>query len=357
VPTLLSVRDLVKEFPIRGSRAVVHAVSGVSFDIERGETLALVGESGSGKTTVGRCIVGLIAPTAGKILWNGVEVSAGGRGLTRQVRPKIQWVCQNPLDSLDPMQRIGDVIAEPLKLTFGLRGAELLSRVRELAEIVGLPLEVLERYPYEIGGGYQQRAAIARSFATDPDLVVLDEPTWALDPLARMDIIELLTRLQQESGVSYLFISHDLITVESISSRVAVMYLGKIVEVGPTDRVFAVPCHPYSRALLSSVLSADPAASRQAFTLRGEIPSPIHLPPGCALASRCPLALAECRLAVPPLAEVGERHRSACIRVHREGELDLLWRERAGADDPAALADEGREGLSPRPRVGEHGNG
>jgi len=314
---LLSIIDLVKEYPIKGSKSVVHAVTGVSLEIERGETLALVGESGSGKTTTGRCVLRLTEPTSGSIIYQGKDISRTSSREFRKLRRKLQLVSQNPLDSLDPRQRLGDVIAEPLKVGWHAPESQLEHRVGELLRLVNLPAEVAARYPHEVGGGVQQRVAIARSFANQPDLVVLDEPTSALDPLARADVLELLTKLQGDSAVSFLFISHDLNTVKRISSRIAVMYLGRIVELGATNTVFANPQHPYTRALLNSMLVADPSASRQSFTLRGEIPSAVKLPPGCALASRCPLATVECTKIIPPLELVGEGHTAACIKLPR----------------------------------------
>jgi oligopeptide/dipeptide ABC transporter ATP-binding protein len=310
---VLRVEGLVKHFPIAHSRAFVAAVNGVSFEVARGETLGLVGESGSGKSTVARCIVNLETTTAGKIFFEGREIS-GVRGKeARALRRQIQLVFQEPFDSLNPRMSIRSIVAEPLQVRKVEKG-ERSRRVGELLELVHLPESVLDLYPHEISGGLQQRVGIARAIATNPSLLVLDEPTSALDPRARRQIIDLLIELQRELGMSYLFITHDLNTLRHISHRIAVMYLGLIVEEGPTAAIFEEQRHPYTKALLSSVLYPDPETRRARFELRGEIPSPIDLPLGCYLASRCPLAIDECRTAIPPLAAIYDGRTSACIR-------------------------------------------
>jgi oligopeptide/dipeptide ABC transporter ATP-binding protein len=310
---VLEVRDLVKHYPIAHSRAFVAAVNGVSLQLRAGETLGLVGESGSGKSTVARCILNLTSLTAGQILFEGNDISALKPRAARALRRRIQLVFQEPFDSLNPRLRVGTIVAEPLQVR-KIEKNQQRRRVRELLELVHLPESVLDLYPHELSGGLQQRVGIARAIATDPTLLVLDEPTSALDPRARRQIIDLLIELQRELQMSYLFITHDLNTLRHISHRIAVMYLGLIVEEAPTAAIFEEQRHPYTRALLSSVLYPDPETRRTRFELRGEIPSPIDLPHGCYLASRCPLALDECRAAIPPLMSIGAGRTSACIR-------------------------------------------
>jgi oligopeptide/dipeptide ABC transporter ATP-binding protein len=312
-PYVLEVRDLVKHYPIAHSRAFVAAVNGVSFHVGSGETLGLVGESGSGKSTVARCILNLTTLTGGQILFKGQDISALAPREARALRRQIQLVFQEPFDSLNPRLRVSTIVAEPLRVRKVEKRARR-RRVRELLELVHLTDSVLELYPHELSGGLQQRVGIARAIATDPSLLVLDEPTSALDPRARRQIIDLLIELQRELGMSYLFITHDLNTLRHLSHRIAVMYLGLIVEEGPTAAIFDEQRHPYTRALLSSVLYPDPETRRTRFELRGEIPSPIDLPHGCYLASRCPLAVDECRAAIPPLVPIGAGRTTACIR-------------------------------------------
>jgi peptide/nickel transport system ATP-binding protein len=323
--TVLEVRNLVKEFPARHGR-VVHAVNDVSFSIGRGEALGLVGESGSGKTTVGRCVLRLIEPTSGTIRFLGQDVTRVPQARFRKLRSRIQLVFQDPFDSLNPRLRIADAIAEPIMRTAGMPSAQQAKRVAQLLDIVGLGDRYARLYPHQISGGEQQRVGIARAIATNPDLVVLDEPTSALDVSVRAEILNLLRDLQAELRISYLFISHDLTAVRGLCQRVAVMYLGKIVETAATERLFERPLMPYSRALLSSVLYPDPRQERSKFLLRGEIPSPVHLPSGCPLHTRCPLATAECGVVVPPFEEKGPGRWLACIHVSPEqarGEVPL----------------------------------
>lgn len=311
---LLDVRQLAKRFPIAGSRSVVQAVNGISFTLSPGETLGLVGESGSGKTTVGRCILGLTGISGGAITFDGADLSLTRRRDPGSLRGQIQIVFQEPADALDPRMRIGDSVGEPL-LALGIRADERQGRVAEALDLVGLSRRVLRLYPAELSAGQQQRVGIARAMITRPKLLVLDEPTSALDPTARAEIIELLVRLQKQLGTAYLFISHDLGTVRFISHRIAVMYLGMIVEQGDTAAVFAEPRHPYSVGLLSSVLLPNPHLRRDsAITLSGEIPSPINLPTGCFLASRCPFAIDACRARIPPAEDLGAGHLVHCIR-------------------------------------------
>jgi oligopeptide/dipeptide ABC transporter ATP-binding protein len=310
--------DLVQHFPIKGSDKVVQAVNGVNLAFGPGETVALVGESGSGKSTVGKMILSLLKPTSGAIRFEGQhlsELDAAGR---RRYRAAVQAVFQDPFDSLDPRQRVAKTVREPL-LRLGVVDSrrEADRRVAETLELVGLRQEVMSSYPHELSGSAQQRVGIARALATRPRFIVLDEPTSALSPIARAEVMRTLHDVQEATGVAYLFITHDLAVVQSLAQRVAVMYLGKIVEDGPAIDVFDRRLHPYSEALLSSVLFPDPGAARAFRVLRGEIPSPIDLPTGCAFASRCRLAKDECRLAPPPLAvpaTVGaSEHAVACV--------------------------------------------
>jgi len=313
---LLGIKGLVKQFPIEGSNLVVRAVTGVSFDILQGETLGLVGESGSGKTTVGRCILRLIEPTDGTILLRGEDITHISQREFRRLRPQMQMVFQDPYDSLDPRMPVARIIEEPLTLWGDMSAGERQERVRELVDKVGLQKELLEVYPHQLSGGQQQRLGIARAIATSPALLVLDEPTSALDPYAHAEIMELLIELQQTLGLTYLFISHDLHAVRYVSNKIAIMYLSAIIEIGNRDEVFHSPQHPYSRALLSSVLYPDPAIRRpRKYVLSGEIPSAVDLPSGCFLYSRCSVALPECKVKRPQLTDLGGGHCVACLRV------------------------------------------
>lgn len=338
---VLSVENLVKHFPVGGSRAVVQAVNDVSFTVSRGETLSLVGESGSGKTTVGRCILGLIEPTSGVISFHGDRIGKRRNVRSRDLRGRIQLVFQEPAESLDPRVRIGVTIGEPLR-SLGVAKAERDRKVAAVAERVGLKPNVLTQYPAELSAGQQQRVGIARAIVTDPELIVLDEPTSALDPTARAEIIDLLIRLQKEFDTTYLFISHDLSTVRYLSHRVAVMYLGMIVEQGSAQKIFARPQHPYSVGLLSSVLLPNPNLKREtSVSLKGEIPSPIDLPSGCYLASRCPFVDATCRSQMPPADDIGDGHLVHCFK-HRE----VQDHERATLDYFEKFQDEAERLLS-----------
>jgi oligopeptide/dipeptide ABC transporter ATP-binding protein len=320
--TLLEVRNLVKQFPIVGSRKVVQAVNGVDLTIDSGETLALVGESGSGKTTIGRAVVGLIEATAGEIRFDGKLMGRGRNIRSNDIRGRIQLVFQEPAESLNPRIRVGETIAEPLRY-LGLSRADRDARMREVLALLGLAGRVLDQFPAELSGGQQQRVGIGRAIVTRPQLIVLDEPTSALDPTARAEIVDLLRRLQHELGTAYLFISHDLSTVRFLSHRVAVLYLGKIVEEADSEDLFGRPLHPYSAGLLASVLLPDPALKRSsAIKLEGEIPSPIDLPAGCSLAGRCPLADAQCRRAGPDAIAVAPRHAVRCYHYDKVEAVD-----------------------------------
>ena len=319
---LLEVQNLEKHFPIVGSRKVVQAVNGVDFTIETGETLALVGESGSGKTTIGRAVVGLIEATAGEIRFDGKKMGRGRDIRSNDIRGRIQLVFQEPAESLDPRIRVAETMGEPLRY-LGLPRADREARVRDVAARLGLGERALDQFPAELSAGHQQRVGIGRAIVTRPQLIVLDEPTSALDPTARAEIVDLLRRLQRELGTAYLFISHDLSTVRFLSHRVAVLYLGKIVEVADSEELFARPLHPYSAGLLASVLLPDPALKRSsAITLEGEIPSPIGLPVGCSLAGRCPLADARCQSTRPVAIAVARRHFVRCYHHDRVAAID-----------------------------------
>jgi oligopeptide/dipeptide ABC transporter ATP-binding protein len=322
---LVRVEHLVKRFPVRGSRSFVSAVSDVSFEIRPGESLGLVGESGSGKTTVGRCLLKLIPPTSGRIFYRGEEITPLSESEFRPYRRYLQSVFQEPYESLNPRYTAFETMAEPLRLLGERDKTRLRRRVGELAERVRLESRKLDAYPHQMSSGEQQRVGIARALATNPALVVLDEPTSMLDQSVRAGIIDLLLALQQEFRLAYLFISHDLTTVEYLCHRVAVMYLSQIVEFGTVEQVFGNPQHPYSRALLSSALPANPTIRRPVYPLQGEIPSPVDLPHGCYLASRCPEAKPACRAEPQVLADVGGGHLVRCWRV-ASGDIPG-WRE------------------------------
>lgn len=322
---LVRVEGLVKNFPIRRSRDVVHAVNDVSFVLHAGETVGLVGESGSGKTTVGRCILRLIEPSAGRIMFNEQEIMTMSKKEFRSaLRPRIQMVFQEPLESLNPRFDVAQILEENLVLEGRLDASERRSRVKELLDMIRLPRRILAAYPHELTGGEQQRVSIGRALSTEPALVVLDEPTSALDISVRGEVIRLLKELQQRTGVTLLFISHDLTAVKEVSERVIIMYLGEIVEIAPTTNMFSEQLHPYSKALLGSVLLPDPNARLGGVALRGEIPSPVHLPTGCYLHSRCGFALPLCSTEAPILQEFGTQRVAACHRSREfvEGRAD-----------------------------------
>ena len=296
--SLLEIRGLTKRFPLRDRRGFVHAVSDVSLRIDAGRTLGLVGESGSGKTTVGRCLLGLEKPDAGELLYRGKPLGGLTSAVMREQRARLQMVFQDPYDTLDPRWTVRDLIREPLDLHTGLRKLAMQHRIVELIGLVGLDASVLTARPRALSAGQQQRVGIARALASEPELIVLDEPTSALAPSARAATIRLLHELQQRLGVAYLFISHDLATVRHLSHSVAVMYLSQVVEFGDRDQIFGAPQHPYTKALMAAHLDTDPMRRRPehppAFRLQGEIPSPIDLPHGCFLAGRCPAELPRC---------------------------------------------------------------
>jgi oligopeptide/dipeptide ABC transporter ATP-binding protein len=314
-PTLVSVRGLVKHFPVEGSDDVVRAVDGVSFDIFAGETLGLVGESGCGKSTVGRCLLRLIEPTAGEINFAGEDVLSLDKKRLRQLRREMQIIFQDPYASLNPRMKIGDIIAEPLVIHNQGSKSERRDRVASLLRRVGLDPDYMNRYAHEFSGGQRQRIGVARSLALNPKLIVADEPVSALDVSVQAQVVNLLQELQEEFKLTYLFISHGLAVVEHISTRVAVMYLGRIVEIADAAELYARPLHPYTQALLSAIPIPDPRQKRKRITLPGDVPTPINPPSGCRFRTRCPLAIEECAHIDPELREVSAGHHVACIRV------------------------------------------
>ncbi len=315
VAELVRVRALVKHFPVEGSADVVRAVDGVTFEIFKGETLGLVGESGCGKSTVGRCLLRLIEPTRGEIGFAGQDVRAlSGRDL-RALRREMQIIFQDPYASLNPRMRVRDIIAEPLVIHGIGNKAERRARVAELLTKVGLDPDYMNRYPHEFSGGQRQRLGIARALALNPKLIVADEPVSALDVSVQAQVVNLLADLQAEFQLTYLFISHGLAVVEHISDRVAVMYLGRIVEVATAADLYARPLHPYTRALLSAIPIPDPTRRRERIVLKGDVPTPINPPAGCRFHTRCPEAIPECAQVDPDLRAVAPGHTVACIRV------------------------------------------
>ncbi len=316
---LIRVRNLVKYFAVEGSDDVVRAVDDVSFDIFAGETLGLVGESGCGKSTVGRAILRLIEPTSGEIWFEGKDITNIGKNDLRAVRREMQIIFQDPYASLNPRLNILSIIAEPLKI-HGIGGkTEQKARVAELLAKVGLDPEYMFRYPHEFSGGQRQRLGIARALALNPKLIIADEPVSALDVSVQAQVVNLLQDLQAELGLTYLFISHGLAVVEHISQRVAVMYLGKIVEIAESKELYENPLHPYTRALLSAIPIPDPRRKRERIVLQGDVPTPINPPSGCRFRTRCAYAVGECAMVVPELREIEPRHFAACIRVKGYG--------------------------------------
>lgn len=321
---LLKVENLVKHFPItKGiifSKQVgaVKAVDGVSFTIKRGETLGLVGESGCGKSTTGRLILRLIEPTSGKVEFEGRNILTLNKTEMRQIRRDMQIIFQDPYASLNPRMTVGDIIGEPMVVHGMAKGAELEKRVQKLLDVVGLASYHARRYPHEFSGGQRQRIGIARALAVNPKLIVCDEPVSALDVSIQAQVINLMQDLQEEFGLTYLFIAHDLSVVKHISDRVAVMYLGKIVELADKNELYESPMHPYTKALLSAIPIPDPTIKRERILLEGDVPSPINPPPGCSFHTRCPMATEVCRTKVPEFKDYGGGHYVACHRVQQD---------------------------------------
>ena len=314
---LLVVENLHKHFPIRRglfSRTVgqVRAVDGVSFQIAPGEVLGLVGESGCGKTTTGRCILRLIEPTSGRVRFDGRDVTAMKRGELRAMRREMQIVFQDPYSSLNPRLTVGSMLAEALAIHGLARGAQARERIAELLTLVGLAPEHARRYPHEFSGGQRQRIGVARALAVKPRLIVADEPVSALDVSIQAQIINLLRDLQRKMGLTYLFVAHDLAVVEHLSDRVAVMYLGHVVELADRETIYRDPRHPYTAALLSAIPVPDPARRRRRIVLKGDVPSPAKPPPGCPFHPRCFMAQPECAREVPLLREFRPGHWAAC---------------------------------------------
>jgi oligopeptide transport system ATP-binding protein len=319
---LISVRNLVKRFPIKGgilSREVasVKAVSGVSFDIRKGETLGLVGESGCGKSTLGRCILRLIEPTSGEVIFKGQDITRLGHEEMRRLRRNMQIIFQDPYASLNPRMTVEDILMEPLEIhRIGANRQDRRTRVLKLLDLCGLRREAIARYPHEFSGGQRQRICIARALAVEPEFIVCDEPVSALDVSIQAQIVNLMQDLQKELGLTYLFIAHDLKVVEHVSTRVAVMYLGKIVELADAEELYDAPKHPYTRALLSAIPIPDPAFQKERIILRGDVPSPISPPEGCYFHPRCPVAQDNCRKDAPSLRDLrkagGHGHDASC---------------------------------------------
>jgi len=319
--TLLDVRDLKMYFPLTKGivlqRVVgyVRAVDGISFTIERGQTLGLVGESGSGKTTIGRTLIRLYKPSAGQILFGDYDLAKMDGEALRQMRRRVQMVFQDPYASLNPRFTIGSLIAEPMHIYNIGSKSEIRDKTAELLRVVGLRSEYIDRYPHEFSGGQRQRIAVARALSINPEFIVMDEPVSALDVSVRAQVLNLLQRLQQQFNLTYLFVSHDLSVVRHVADRIAVMYLGKIVEISDREELYAAPKHPYTQALLSAIPIPDPQVEkrRQRIILSGDLPSPINIPPGCRFHTRCPMAQQICREVEPAFeAKEGHEHYAAC---------------------------------------------
>lgn len=313
---VLSVENITKRFPTGRRGVFVNAVNGVDLAIAAGETLGMVGESGSGKSTIGRAVLRLTEPTEGRIIFDGRDITKISEGQMRPLRRDMQMVFQDPWSALNPRMRIGDLIAEPMKLHLDLSKSERENRTLDLANRVQLRPEFLRRHSSDLSGGQLQRVCIARAIATNPKLIVLDEPTSSLDLSVRAEILDLLTEIREQTKAAMLFISHDLGTVKLVSDRIVVLYLGSVVETAPTDALFDHPAHPYSQSLLSAHLPADPTVRLDRHILKGEIPSPINLPSGCAFRTRCPVAKDFCAREVPRPLKIGSAdHLANCLRI------------------------------------------
>ena len=347
---LLELDDLRVWFPIKSGVVLdrhvgdVKAVDGVSLTVGRGETVGLVGESGCGKSTIGRAIIRLYKPTGGRIVFDGTDITTLKESELRPLRARMQMVFQDPFASLNPRHSVGRIVGEPLRVHGLVRGRRTGSRVRELLEIVGLPADAASRYPHEFSGGQRQRIGLARALALNPDFVVADEPVSALDVSIQAQIVNLMEELQTEFGLTYLFIAHDLAVVRHISDRIAVMYLGWIVEVSPAEELYDNPLHPYTISLLSAVPIPDPEVERkrEAILLQGDLPSPANPPPACRFHTRCPYVQeTRCRDEVPPLRAIGSGHLVACHWAEKikAGEIQAQEREPVFEPAPAAPAD------------------
>jgi len=365
---IVEVDDLKVHFPIRSGifktvAGSVKAVDGVTFEVRRGETLGLVGESGCGKSTIGRAMIRLREPTSGHVYFDGTDLGSLGGEALRKLRRKMQIIFQDPYGSLDPRMTVGSIVSEPIETHNLARGQAKRDRVAELLTLVGLDPKYVQRYPHEFSGGQRQRIGVARALAVEPEFIVCDEPISALDVSIQAQVLNLLTDLRKRLGLTYLFVAHDLSVVKHISDRVAVMYLGKVVEIGPPDQLYASPGHPYTRALLSAVPVPDPTAERKRkrVILKGDVPSPVNPPPGCRFHTRCWLyerlgKPENCKTIDPPLAELEGEHRAACHyadearktdvgvahiddRPVRHGTPDsaLAWLKSENAEDPATV--------------------
>lgn len=311
--TLVEIKDLKKHFPA-SHKQFVRAVDGVSFTIQRGETLGLVGESGCGKTTVGRCLLRLIEPTSGEVRFDGRNLLEINRQQLRELRRRMQIIFQDPYSSLNPRMKVGEIVAEPLIVHNVGAKSERRERVAELLRVVGLDPDYASRYPHQFSGGQRQRIGIARALALNPDFIVADEPVSALDVSVQAQVVNLLQDLQEQFGLTYLFISHGLAVVKHISSRVGVMYLGKLVELAPADEIYDKPLHPYTQALLAAIPIPDPEAEKRAVTrLGGDVPTPLNPPSGCRFHTRCPQAMARCKIEEPKFSEITPGHFAACF--------------------------------------------
>ncbi len=336
--SLLSIRDLHVHYGtvgrLFGSSQTVRAVDGVSLDIRKGETLGLVGESGCGKSTLGKAVLRLTEPTGGKVIYKGQDLAHLPKAAMREQRRGMQMIFQDPYASLNPRMTVGQTIGEPIRAFRLADRSQVRSRVQDLMETVGLSTRYIDRFPREFSGGQRQRVGIARALAVDPEFIVADEPISALDVSIQAQIMNLLERLQAKKGLTYLFISHDLRAVRHLADRVAVMYLGKIVELAPAKEVYARPLMPYTKALISAVPVPDPEIeqNRERIILKGDIPSPINPPAGCRFHTRCAYAIDDCRRIIPQLTEIKPGHFAACIRISPEHpEIERNAAEHTGA--------------------------
>jgi oligopeptide transport system ATP-binding protein len=326
---LVQIHDLQMHFPVtkgiilQRQVGAVKAVDGVSFNIKKGETLGLVGESGCGKSTTGRAILQLYRPTAGSVIFQGTDLTKLQGEEMRRMRRKVQMIFQDPYASLNPRMTVGDIIGEPIRVHNLRQGKEVRTRVQELLQLVGLNPYFINRYPHEFSGGQRQRIGVARALAVEPEFVVCDEPVSALDVSIQAQIINLLEDLQDRLGLTYLFIAHGLAVVKHISDRVAVMYLGKIVELADGRELYSMPMHPYTQALLSAVPIPDPKIEkrRKRIILEGDVPSPLNPPSGCHFHTRCPIAIEKCKIEEPPFMDYGNGHFAACWRARESIEL------------------------------------